>query len=209
MKSLYIVFTFCIGLLTGYLIFDHDPNLQQPVADNSETAKLKSVQINNAKILSELSLKKQNNLLSGQLILANKEISENKSALAKERQKIRTLQKQLPVNTIDSAFNDQLTIHLDTLQAITDSIICGYENKVKLTESIVAVRDSQLITFNNAYQQMQNLIDEQVARERQLTSDLNIALKQQKRTRLQNRFLAFGMLFISGFTTSLVIKAKQ
>lgn len=208
MKSLYIVLTFCIGLLTGYLIFDHDPNGQQPVADNSETAKLKSVQINNEKILSELSLKKQNNLLSGQLILANKEISENKSALTKERQKIRTLQK-LPTDTVNRALNNQLTLHLDTLQAITDSIICGYEAKVKVTESIVAVRDSQLIICNSAYQQMQSLVDEQVARERQLTSELNIALKQQKRTRLQNRFLALGMLFISGITTSLVIKAKQ
>jgi len=209
MKSLYIILTFCIGLLTGYLIFDHDPNTQQPVVDTSETAKLKSVQINNEKILSELSLKKQNNLLSGQLILANKEIFESKNALTKERQKIRKLQKQLPTDTINPAFNDQLTLHLDTLQAITDSIICGYEAKVKITESIVAVRDSQLIICHNAYQQMQNLVDEQVARERQLTSELNIALKQQKRTRLQNRFLALGMLFISGITTSLVIKAKQ
>ncbi len=56
---------------------------------------------------------------------------------------------------------------------------------------------------------MQNLVHEQVALERQLTSDLNTALKQQKRTRLKNRLLAIGMLFVSGITTSLIIKAKQ
>lgn len=212
MKILYIILTFCIGLLTGYLIFDHDTFSKAPKNTNIEAGTLKSIQINNEKVLAEATLKKQNNLLSGQLLLANKEISAGKTALNIERQNIKRLQSKLAEDTVnkkDSAIIEQVDAHLDTLQEITDSIIGDYEDKVKITESIVAVRDSQLVICNSSYQQMQNLVNEQVARERQLNVDLNTALKQQRRTRLQNRFLAMGILFVSGLTTTLLIKAKH
>jgi hypothetical protein len=91
----------------------------------------------------------------------------------------------------------------------TDSLVCNYESKIRIAESNVAVRDSELIICNRAYQKVQSLVGEQIARERQLTEDLNKILKQQKKKRIQNRMLALGMVFISGFTASLIIKSKQ
>lgn len=212
MKTIYIVLTFCMGLLAGYLLFNPGAPNHVTRIDSPEASIVKSAQINNDKIIAEVALKKRNNLLAGQLAFAAKEISDSKSALQRERNKIKALQAQLINDTVTKAPctpNLELAAHLDTVQAITDSLICDYEYKVMVTEEVVAVRDSQLFVCNNAYRDMQSLVNEQVARERQLSEELKTALKQQKRARVQNRILALGMLFISGITTTLIIKAKQ
>lgn len=87
--------------------------------------------------------------------------------------------------------------------------MCVYENKVDLTENLVAIRDSEIVICNRSYSQLKDFIDEQARREQKLTEDLNTLLKQQKKKRLQNRLLAGGMLFISGIATTLFIKSRE
>lgn len=69
-----------------------------------------------------------------------------------------------------------------------------YETKLKLNEDLVAVKDSELMSCNRSYRQMQDLVKEQSLREQQLTEDLNTVLKQQKKKKFQNRLIAAGML---------------
>jgi hypothetical protein len=75
-------------------------------------------------------------------------------------------------------------------------------------ESMVAIRDSQIEVCDRSYQEAKDLMLEQSKREQQLTENLNVALKQLKRKRFQNRILASGMLFVSGIITTLYIKSK-
>ena len=77
----------------------------------------------------------------------------------------------------------------------------------KLMEKMVAVRDTQLLICNQSYREVKDLIREQEQREQQLTENLNLALKQLKQKRFQNRLLAAGMLFVSGIAATLYIKS--
>ncbi len=209
MKTIYLALTFCIGLVTGYLLFDSSDFNKEQTESFSETAKEKSIQINNQKVLSEIALRKQNNLLSGQLQIASHQITAGKQALFTERAKVKKLLLQSQsASSTDTVVKREL-VSLDTLNRITDSLISGYEAKLSVTDSLVGLRDSQLVVCDQAYQQMKNLVDEQTERERQLKRDLSTALKQQKRKRIQSRILAVGLLFVSGITTSLLIKTNK
>ncbi len=75
-------------------------------------------------------------------------------------------------------------------------------------QSMVAIRDSQIELCDQSYRETKDLLLEQSKREQQLTENLNVALKQLKRKRFQNRVLAAGMLFVSGIITTLYIKSK-
>lgn len=212
MRTFHIILAFCIGLFTGYLCFNEKP--ARSVADiPPDTVVDRAAAIDSTKTIADLSFKKRNDLLAGQLLIANAQLKESRTALNTERSKIKVMQASLlsdsSANRCDTVFKQELAARIDTLNSVTDSLIGKYQSKVQLADSTIALRDSQLVICNSAYQDMKSLIQEQAARERQLTENLTLALKQQKRKRIQNRFLAAGMLFVSGLTTSLIIKYKQ
>jgi len=213
MRTFHIILAFCVGLFTGYLFFDNNPKTSHSVELPANDIIAKVTVIDTTKVSTDAVFKKRSDLLAGQLLIVNSQLKESRVALQTERRKIKTMQTRLMSDSsssnCDSVFKHQVAAHIDTLNAITDSLLCDYENKVHLGESTIAVRDSQLVVCNTAYQDMKSLVQEQVARERQLTENLNIALKHQKKKRIQNRALAAGMLFVSGLTTSLLIKYKQ
>ena len=208
MKTLYYILSFCAGLLLGYLLFRELVRYtsiypQEPL----QAIKMKHIQ--QQKALKELALKKQNDLLESHLKAIDKQLSASKDALFHERQMLKMLHLKLLDNhapALDSLDKNQLALRLDILNTVTDSLLIVYETKLQITQSMLAVRDSQLVVCNGAYQQAQSLVTEQVARERQLTEDLNTALKQQKRTRLKSRLLGGGMLFLSGLTATLLLR---
>ena len=212
MRTFYIILAFCAGLFTAYLLFDNDPGIHVSKLKTGQDAIVSMQQIDTTKVNAESALKKRNDLLAGQLLIVNSQLKESHSTLLKERQKVKGIQERILKDTIscrDSVLQQNLSLQLDTLNAATDTLICNYESKIHIAESSIAVRDSQLIVCNKAYQDVQGLVQEQAARERQLTDDLNTILKQQRKKRIQNKVLAVGMLFVSGFTTSLIIKSKQ
>lgn len=212
MRTFHIILAFCAGLFTGYLLFDNDPGVHISKSKPGTDAIVTLQHIDTAKVNAESVLKKRNDLLAGQLLIVNSQLNESRATLLTERQKVKAIQDQLLKDTSnckDSVLQQNLSLQMDTLNAATDSVICNYESKIYIAEGTIAVRDSQLIVCNAAYQDVQSLVQEQAARERQLTDDLNTVLKQQKRKRIQNRVLAIGMLFVSGFATSLIIKSKQ
>lgn len=212
MRTFHIILAFCAGLFTGYLLFDNEPGIPESISKPGTDPNVTLQNIDTVKVKAESILKRRNEFLAGQLLIVNSKLNESRSTLIKEREKVKAIQTQLlkdTTNCSDSTLQHNLTLQIDTLNASTDSLICDYESKIRIAESSIAIRDTQLIVCNRAYLRVQSLVEEQAARERQLTDDLNTILKQQKRKRIQNRVLALGMLFISGFTTSMIIKSKQ
>lgn len=213
MRTFHIILAFCVGLFTGYLFFDNNPKTSHALELPANDITAKVTAIDTTKVSADAIFKRRSDLLAGQLLIANSQLKESRAALQTERRKIKVIQTRLLSDSssiaCDSVFKHQVAAQIDTLNIATDSLLSGYENKVHLAETSIAVRDSQLVVCDIAYQDMKSLVQEQAARERQLTENLNIALKQQKKKRIQNRALAAGMLFVSGLTTSFLIKHKQ
>lgn len=211
MKTFYLIIAFCIGIFTGYLLFN-DFNSVQITAPPKPVAEIKAKQIDVNKMHSDSTLQKRNELLSGQLKIVSSQLKSSKTVLATQRQKIDRLTQTLIHDSLpctNRELVDSLVNRIDKLNAITDTVFSIYENKVKLKEDLVAVRDSELVVCKTAYTRMQDLVKEQALKEQQLTDDLKTILKQQKKKKFQNRLIAAGMLFISGVATTLLIRSKQ
>ena len=67
-------------------------------------------------------------------------------------------------------------------------------------------RDSTIALHNVAEVNLKDLQKDQELRVRLLTDELNTAYKTQRKKVRQNRLLTFGMVFISGITTTLLVK---
>lgn len=209
MKPLYLLLTFCTGLCLGYVLFEKDPLILKP-SSLAAALTMEATATDNLKKKAEHSLKQQNEFLREQLAITDQRLKQNRVRLDAERRNMLRLRAVL---FRDSAFTenpmaDSLSQHIDTLTTRTDSLLDAYQAKIGFTESTIAVRDSELVVCQWAYTQLSDLTKEQTEREQQLTVQLNTALKQQQQKRWQNRFLAGGMVFLSGFVTTLLIHGK-
>lgn len=90
-----------------------------------------------------------------------------------------------------------------------DSTQTDYETTIKQLNNIVAVKDSEIVVCQISYTQLKSITDDNLQRERKLTEDMETAYKQQRKNRIQNKFLAAGFLILTGVTTSLLIKSRQ
>ncbi len=82
------------------------------------------------------------------------------------------------------------------------------ENINSLNQSI-AIRDTQLIFCNRNYQSIFDLQKENRIREQQLTDELKVAYKHNKRKRFESKMLSAGLMIMTGITTTLFIKSQQ
>jgi hypothetical protein len=73
----------------------------------------------------------------------------------------------------------------------------------------IAIRDSQLVICNRNYQSLYDLQKENRAREEQLTEELDVAYKHNKRKRFANKMLSCGLMIMTGITTTLFIKSQK
>jgi hypothetical protein len=211
MKTFYIIFTFCMGLFAGYVLFNKENQSLEPPLEHFETIATKLEAIDKSKDSAIEKLKQHNNFLQGQLAIVNGKLKQKKSSLYSERKKLSEIQMAVIEDTLcpDNRLRDSLNLSIRNIHAITDSLVSDYEYKIKLTEAKCAVRDSEIVICNKAYSGLKDLVKEQAMREQQLTESLNEAIKQQRKKRLQNRFLTGGMLFVTGLATSFIIHSKQ
>lgn len=211
MKTFYIIPAFCMGLFAGYLLFNKQTQTLKPPLENTRPAKAVIAAVDSSKSKAEKDLKQQNDFLKGQLAITDSKLKQNRASLERERKKLRFIQDRLKSDTLrcDTLITDSIQQRVDVIQVLTDSLFCDYEARIRLTEMECALRDSGIVICNRAYNQLKDLAKEQALREQQLTESLNEALRQQRRKRLQNRFLAGGMLFISGVAASLILRPKQ
>ena len=142
-------------------------------------------------ILKTDSLSKQNKDLSFRLY--------NARVLLKQQQTKVT--SDIPCDTLK-----QEVVVLNGLTNNTDSLCI--ENINSLNQSI-AIRDTQLIFCNRNYQSLFDLQKENRIREQQLTDELKIAYKQNKRKRFESKMLSAGLMIMTGITTTLFIKSQK
>ncbi len=211
MKTFYVIFTFCMGLFAGYVLFNKETQTLKPPLETFETIATKAAAIYQSKDSAFEKLKRHNDFLQGQLTIVSSKLKQNKSSLYSQRKKLSQIQEAVSADSLceDKHFKDSLNQSISTIHAVTDSLVSDYEYKILITESKCAVRDSEIVICNKAYSGLKDLVKEQVMREQQLTESLNEALKQQRKKRLQNRFLTGGMLFVTGLATSFIIYSKQ
>jgi hypothetical protein len=151
-------------------------------------------------------------LLSSQIKVLNANLKESRFSLEQQRAKVRALTGRLITDSlkVNPGFPvDSLQSGITELESVTDTLIEQQDRKQIVTEKLLAVRDTELVVCRHSFRQLDSLVNDQIRREIRLTEDLNVALKQQKRKRVQNRFMAGGMLLIAGFTTSLLVKSRQ
>ncbi len=211
MKTVYIIIAFCAGLFLGHLLFPSEQNIKPPSLAEVQKTQAKLNVIDSGMFEEKIHFLKENDSLKEKLQVANNLLSIHKSLLSTERSKVFEITARIKHDTIfqrDSVLTDSLYSELANLNADTDSIINNYEQKDSLMQKMVAIRDSQIAVCDESYREAKDLILEQEKREQQLTEDLNIALKQLKRNRFQNKILAAGMLFVSGIAATLYIKSK-
>ena len=211
MKTFYIIFTFCMGLFAGYVLFNKETLNLKPPLEHYEAIAYKATAIDQSKDSAFEKLKRQNDFLQGQLALVNVKLKQNKNSLYSERKKLSQIQEAVSTDSLCESkhLKDSLSQSIRKLHSVTDSLMSDYEYKNLITETKCAVRDSEIVICNKAYSGLKDLVKEQAMREQQLTESLNEALKQQRKKRLQNRFLTGGMLFVTGLATSFIIYSKQ
>lgn len=136
-------------------------------------------------------------------------VSEKKKVLAIYRLKTQALQSQLKDALVKA---DTSKLVSDTLlpmaenyfeaQALSDSTCIETINSL---EQIVANRDSSIFMHKQVETNLRDFQKEQQLRQQLLTEQLNTAYKAQKRKVIQNKFLASALVFVTGFTTTLLI----
>lgn len=137
---------------------------------------------------------------------------EKKKALNVYRAKAQSLQMQLTV-ALHKA--DSIPLVADTIIPITEQYFAteaardsSCNETIKSLEQIVANRDSSIYLYRQSETNLRELQKEQKMREQQLTDQLNTAYKAQRKKVFENKFLACGLVFITGFTTTLLITQK-
>jgi hypothetical protein len=91
--------------------------------------------------------------------------------------------------------------HVDSTQAYYDTTI------VQMQE-IITVKDSGLRICETSYEKLKEISEDNLRREQRVTDELNKAVKQNKRKTIQNKILAGGILLLSGFAATILLKGK-
>lgn len=213
MKTIYIIMSFCFGLLIGYLLFksrSHATRFNSFDAIKRENEKLKIIQL--SKLYQDNRFRLLKDSLSAKTITLKNELERSKKEFLKAQQKVKQellLLKMDSNSRQDMCFTDSLHFAIQNLNSQTDSLLQGYELQLKYHRSMVAIRDSEIVILNKSHTALVDLSREQALREQRLSEDLNTTLKALQKKRRQNRILAGGMLFMSGVITTIVIKSHQ
>ena len=134
---------------------------------------------------------------------------EKKKALLQHRNQAALLEDQLKsfITNADSGY-----VLSDSIKPLSDKYFAAQaesdsacDSTISTLEQIVANRDSSILLFQKSETNMRDLQREQELRNQILTEELNTAYKSQKKKIIQNKFLAGGLIFISGLTTTLLI----
>lgn len=212
MKTVYIIFAFCAGLFLGHILFPSEREIKPVEYVQLNETKKHLAKIDSSFVSQKLAYKKQEDSLVKKLTAYKFLLANAHKELFLKREGTFSLINRIKDDLIyqnDSILLDSLTNKIAIVNLATDSLIINYERKDSLMQYMVAIRDTQIVLCTNSYLEIKNLSQEQMLREQKLKEDLNTALKQQKRKRVQNKILAAGMLFVSGITTTLFIKSRQ
>jgi hypothetical protein len=160
-----------------------------------------------------LAIKYQNALteLQRENIVLKEETQYKKNGLEIARKKAFSLEQQLKniLASSDSTVLGKASINTayeyfeaqSAKDTACDQIINSIESQLVNRDSAIVLKDSLLGNFRD-------LQKEQELQTNLLTEELNTAYKIQKKKRIQNKWLACGMVFVSGIVTTVLIKQK-
>ena len=137
------------------------------------------------------SLKTENEKLTVKLKVAR--------ALLKKQQAV--VVSSIPCDTLRKK-----VVVMNELTNVQDSL-CSLS--INTLNEAVAIRDSQIVICNNSYASIFDLQKQNQIRQEQLTKELNTSYKHSKRKRMENKMLSFGLMVMTGITTTLFIKSQQ
>ncbi|MFL5763556.1 MAG: hypothetical protein ACJ77K_06395 [Bacteroidia bacterium] len=212
MKTVYIMLSFCAGLLLGYLLFPTGKEINPHTYVQLEQVKENIAKVDSSLTSGNETYQQKTDSLTKELKGYKFLLAEARTELAQKRKGTANLLQKMKNDSsapCDPLLLDSLSSQIALVNQSTDSLILRYEQKDSITGQLLATKDAQILICNNAYQQLRDLAQEGILREQQLTESLNTALKVQKRKRVQSRLLAAGLVFVSGITTTLYIKSKQ
>lgn len=137
-------------------------------------------------------------------------VQEKKKALAASRLNTSALKDQLNriVNEASTTTisPDSLRLAVNNYYDAQTQSNTACDQTIQSLQQAIVNRDSVIVLHNLAETNLKDLQKDQELRVQLLTDELNTAYKTQRKKVRQNRLLTFGMVFMSGITTTLLIK---
>lgn len=206
-----LITAFCIGMI---LLFNtcNDTQHRKPDKEQVQSSEHEVNLVEEYYQNAFIQLKGHSDSLERELSKSQKQLIATKIKLEQSKFNVVSLiEKDTSGLSVQQKLNDcdSLKEEVSDYVVWVDSTQSGYETTIKQLTNIVAVKDSEIVVCQISYTQLKSISDDNLQRERKLTEDLETAYKQQRKNRIQNKFLAAGFLILSGITTGLIIHSRQ
>lgn len=206
-----LITAFCIGMI---LLFNtcNDTQHRKPDKEQIQSSEHEANLVEEYYQNAFTQLKDHSDSLERELIKSQKQLIATKIKLEQSKFNVVSLiKKDTSGLSVQQKLNDCDSLKEEVSDYVfwVDSTQSDYETAIKQLNNIVAVKDSEIVVCQISYTRLKSISDDNLQRERKLTEDLETAYKQQRKNRIQNKFLAAGFLILSGVTTSLIIHSRQ
>lgn len=214
MKRILIAILLTAFITGSFLLFDKCSNDQTPGPDKIQLIKSEKQvsavdnHYKNAIVILQKhsdSLEKELNQTQLKLKLAKLKLQQSKFDVVTLAKKDTAGESEAQQLTDCDSLKEQVLLFASRV----DSTQSDYEKNITQLNNLLAVKDSQIVICTTSYGDLKSIADENLHREQKLTEDLNIAYKQQRKNRIQNKVLAAGFLILSGITTTFLINSSK
>jgi len=198
-----IISAFIIGIVVCFIAVKscNDKPHQANIAEIKKDIKFENNQIDNAHKKYQQQIK-QYELKTDSLSKQNKDLSFRLNTARK-------LLKQQQTKIVSIIPCDTLKQEVLVLNGLTNNADSLCTESINSLNQSIAIRDTQLTFCNRNYQSLFDLQKENRIREQQLTDELKVAYKQNKRKRFESKMLSAGLMIMTGITTTLFIKSQK
>ncbi len=198
-----IISAFLIGIVVCFIAVKscNDKPHQVNIAEIKKDIKFENNQIDNAHKKYQQQIK-QYELKTDSLSKQNKDLSFRLNTARK-------LLKQQQTKVVSNIPCDTLKQEVLVLNGMMNNADSLCSESINSLNQSIAIRDTQLTFCNRNYQSLFDLQKENRIREQQLTDELKVAYKQNKRKRFESKMLSAGLMIMTGITTTLFIKSQK
>lgn len=198
-----IISAFLIGIVVCFIAVKscNDKPHQVNIAEIKKDIKFENNQIDNSHKKYQQQIK-QYEFKTDSLSKQNKDLSFRLNTARK-------LLKQQQTKVVSIIPCDTLKQEVLVLNGLTNNADSLCTESINSLNQSIAIRDTQLTFCNRNYQSLFDLQKENRIREQQLTDELKIAYKQNKRKRFESKMLSAGLMIMTGITTTLFIKSQK
>ena len=198
-----IIFAFLIGIVVCFIAVKscNDKPHQVNIAEVKKHIQFENNQIDSSHKKYQQQIK-QYEFKTDSLSKQNKDLSFRLN-------NARKLLKQQQTKVVSNIPCDTLKQEVLVLNGLTNNADSLCTESINSLNQSIAIRDTQLTFCNRNYQSLFDLQKENRIREQQLTDELKIAYRQNKRKRFESKMLSAGLMIMTGITTTLFIKSQK